>query len=111
MAAQCDASPQVPTRATATGIADDDGPVILVVEAYGSADDAAAGADALEQVATDGSSLATGQPWSDLVEVEAVDTVGPDGTVAVMRLRPTEDGRASLWRDLILQRDNLVAYC
>jgi hypothetical protein len=36
---------------------------------------------------------------------------GPDDAVVVARLRPTEDGRASLWRDVLLMRDGLVAGC
>jgi hypothetical protein len=107
----CDqALPGVPD-ASATGIADDDGPVILVAHAYGASDDAQAAADRLDELVSDGTSLARGQDWSELVTLDDVSVTGPDDTVVVARLRPAEEGRAGMWRDLLVMRDGLVAGC
>jgi hypothetical protein len=50
----------------------------------------------------------TREPWSDMFTVDAVDT---EGNVTVARLRPTEPASARVWRELLLQRDNLVTAC
>jgi hypothetical protein len=104
------ALPGVPD-ATATGIADDGGPVILVAHAYAAGDAAQEAADRLEELVSEGSSLANRSEWSELLTVDDVSVTGPDGTVAIARLRPTEEGHAGLWRDLVLARDVLVAGC
>jgi hypothetical protein len=107
----CDeALPGIPA-ASATGIADDGGPVILVAHAYATADEAEAAAEQLDRVVSEGASLARRGDWSELVTLDDVSVTGPDDAVVVARLRPTEDGRASLWRDVLLMRDGLVAGC
>ena len=55
------ALPTVPA-ATGTGIADDDGPVVLVAHAYASPEEAEAGAERLERLASEGTSLAARRP-------------------------------------------------
>jgi hypothetical protein len=107
----CDqALPAIPD-ASATAIADDDGPVVLVAHAYGRSDDARTAADRLDELVSDGVSLARGQDWSELVTLDDVSVTGPDDTVVVARLRPTEERRAGIWRDLLVMSDGLVAGC
>lgn len=107
----CEASIEGQPLATATAIADDGGPIVLVAHAYGSAEAASTGAESLERVVEEGASLATREPWSDLFTVDEVTTGGPDGTVAVARLRPAGERPAAVWRNLLPQRETLVAPC
>ncbi|HEY8526514.1 MAG TPA: hypothetical protein VIL48_16185 [Acidimicrobiales bacterium] len=108
-AACAQALPQ-PTAAVGTGVADEDGPVILIALAHESADAAQANAEALERLVTEGHSVQTNQPWSELVSLDAVGTTG-DGLVTVARLRPTDPTRAQLWYQLLFNRDALVTSC
>jgi hypothetical protein len=97
-----------PFAGVGVGITDDDGPVFVI--AYVTPDEgaAAATAEAVERIVGDGRSVVTGEPWSERL---TVDEVSADGNVAVARLRPAEPGPAALWRQLGMQRDNLVAHC
>lgn len=104
----CERTLPEPTAAAATAVADDEGPVILVALAHESADAASTNAEALERLATEGDSF-TGQPWSELLDLEDVSTTGDDLVVA--RLRPTEPARASLWYELVVRQDSLVSSC
>jgi hypothetical protein len=92
----------------ATGIADDDGPVVLVALVH--TDDAAARANAesLEELVREGTSLMTGEPWSDRLTVDQVTRNGP---VVVGRFRPVEPTDVRLWFDVFNARDGLVATC
>lgn len=92
----------------AAGIADDDGPVVVLVFAHTDEGAADANAEALRSLVEEGDSLTTQEPWSDVL---SVDEVGAEGNLTVARLRPVEDGRAAIWRQLLVQRDNLVTYC
>lgn len=113
----CDHALPEATTAVATGIAADAGrlPVYLVALAHETAAAADANGNALERIVADGVRAASNQPWSELVTVEGVD-VSDDGLVVVARLRPIEPspgnlGPPTLWYDLIIQRDALVAHC
>ena len=105
---QCDAFLPRPFGGVAAAIADDHGPVVVLAYVHDGADAAEANAEALEQLVDDGRSIAGRQPWSEYFEVDDIST---DKNVLVARLRVTEDGRAGIWRQLLLQRDNLVAFC
>jgi hypothetical protein len=108
--ALCDQALPQPTAGVATGITDDDGPVILVALAHASADDAAANAAALEDIVATGQSAATRQAWSELVELDGVETTG-DGRVVLARLRPLDPMGGGIWDDLLIRRDSVVSYC
>jgi hypothetical protein len=105
---QCDAFLPQPFGGVAAAIADDDGPVVVLAYVHADADSAKANAEALRKLVEDGESLASRRPWSDYLEV---DDIGTDANILVARLRVTEDSRAGIWRQLLLQRDNLVAFC
>ena len=79
--------------------------------AHGSADEASANAEALEETLTAGTQVPTGQDWSEVVELEGVEVVGDDDRVALARLRPRDGMGGRLWVDLLFQRDPLVSYC
>jgi hypothetical protein len=104
-----EALPQ-PTTGVATGIAEDGGPVYVVTLAHDAPDAAEANAAAIEQIVTEGTSLVSGQAWSDLVTLDGVEVTG-DGQVVVARLRPVESGPPALWYQMVMQRDSLVTSC
>jgi hypothetical protein len=110
-AAACESALPSPTIATATGITDDDGPVLLVAHAHDAAGAAEANAEALEQLVTEGTSLSTRQPYSELVTLDGVEVTGEDDTVVVARLRPAGDTPARLWVDMLFRREGIVGYC
>ena len=95
-------------RGVAVGIADDDGPVVVLVYDHADAAAAAANAATVEHLVTDGESLASGEPWSERL---AVDDITTDGARVVARLRPTEPAGAGIWRQIYAANDNLVALC
>jgi hypothetical protein len=105
--AQADIAPE-PTAAVGTAIAEDDGPVILVALAHTSPEAADANAEALERMVEAGTSFSTGQAWSELVRLDDVSVTG-DGLVALARLRPDEPAQATLWYELLLRQDSLIA--
>jgi hypothetical protein len=107
----CEAGLDADTTAVATGIADDDGPVLLIALAHPSRDDAEANAAAVERVATEGRDVMGDRPWSDRVTFESAEVTGDDGTVVIARLRPVEAIGARLWYELLVRRDTLVSSC
>jgi hypothetical protein len=107
----CDQLLPEPTAAVATGVADDDGPVILIALAHLSPDAARANADALEQAVTDGRSAMTGEAWSERLTLDGVETTGDDDLIVVARLRPVEPIGTRLWYDIVVRRDSLIATC
>jgi hypothetical protein len=108
--AACDQALPEATTAVGTAVTDDGGPVILVALAHDSAAATQANADALERIATEGTSLLTQEPWSDLVTFDGVSVTGND-RVVLGRLRPREDGQAGIWFRLLMQGDSLVTSC
>jgi hypothetical protein len=107
--AQCAQALPEATAAVGTAVADDDGPLIVIALAHSSPAAAEANAEALERIATEGTSIANGQPWSEYVSVDDVSVTGDD--VAVARLRPAEPSLASLWHSVVSQQDSLVGSC
>ena len=105
---QCADALQEPFAGVATAIADDDGPVFVIAYVHADADAAEANAETLQGVVDEGSSLRTGEPWSEQLEVDEIAT---DGPVLTARLRPIDPARTAMWQQLVLQRDNLVTYC
>ena len=97
--------------ATATGITDDDGPVMLVVLVHDTADTAATNAEALERLAAEGATLQSGRPWSEYVSVEGVEVTGDDDEVVVGRLRIADEAPATIWQNVVSTRDGLVSSC
>jgi hypothetical protein len=97
--------------ATATGITDDDGPVMLAVLVHDSADAAAANAEALERLAVEGATLQSGRPWSEYVSVEGVEVTGDSDEVVVGRLRIADEAPATTWQNVVWTRDGLVSSC
>jgi hypothetical protein len=81
-----------------------------VTLAHDAPDAAEANAAAIEQIVTEGTSLVSGQAWSDLVTLDGVEVTG-DGQVVVARLRPVESGPPALWYQMVMQRDSLVTSC
>jgi hypothetical protein len=101
-----------PSAAVATGVtADDDGPVLLIALAHLSADAASANADALDEIVTNGASAVSGEPWSERIELDGVETTGDGNLVVLARLRPVDPIGTRLWYDVLVQRDSLVASC
>jgi hypothetical protein len=99
-----------PTLGVATGMTDDDGPVILLALHHATTAAARDNAAALEQTVTTGHRTFRDQPWNELVDLESVETTG-DGLVTIARLRPTDTGWPALWSELVQQRDGLVVSC
>jgi hypothetical protein len=92
-----------PYRALATGAgAEGDARFLLVVLVHDDEDTAAANAERLRTFVEQGTSAATGRPWSELL---TVDETTADGNVVTARLR-TE--RIGLWYEVVLQRDTLL---
>lgn len=93
-------------EAVATGVAlGAEGTVLVVALHYRDEGAAAAGAEALERVAAEGSSLVgDGVPWSELLDGA---TVRADGTTAV-GVFPT--GNGDLWREVPFTRDTLLLW-
>jgi hypothetical protein len=110
-AAACESALPAATTATATGIADDEGPVLLVAHAHDSADAAEANAEAIETLVTEGASLASRQDYSEIVSLDGVEVTGDDGTVVVARLRPAGDAPPRIWSDMLVQREGLLSHC
>jgi hypothetical protein len=108
--AACEQALPAAASAVGTAVADDDGPVFVLAFAHESPEAAEANAEALERIATEGSSYATNRPWSDLLSLDGVD-VADDGRTVVARLRPREAGNAMLWYQIVLQQDSLVSSC
>lgn len=98
-----------PTTAAATGIADEDGPVLLVALAHGTAGEAAANAEAVTAI-VEGGAVRSGQPMSELVELDDVLTTG-DGLVVVARLRPRDQAPPLLWYQFLTYREPVVSSC
>jgi hypothetical protein len=104
------ALPEV-TTAVGTGLAEDDGPVVLVALAHGSRDEAEANAQALEEAVTSGARVVSGEDWSELVELAGIEVTGEDRRVVLAELRPRDPMAASMWSDLMVRRDPLITYC
>jgi hypothetical protein len=92
----------------AAGIADDGDPMLILAYTHGDDDAAGANAEALEGLVEDGMSLQTREPWSEMFEVDSVET---EGSLVVARLRFTDPSRTVIWRQLLQARDNLVTSC
>jgi len=108
MEAACEDALQTPFAGVAAGIAEDDGPVFLFAYATADEDAAAATAEEVEQLVTEGGSFITQEAWSERFTFDSAET---DGNVAVVRLRPAEPGPAILWANIVQQRDSLTSYC
>ena len=105
---RCEDGLTEPFLGVGAGIADDDGPVVVLTYFHAEPSGAEATAEGLQRLLDEGASAANGEPWSESVEV---DDISVAGNVTVARLRPVEPIRAAMWRQLVLQRDNLVTYC
>lgn len=92
----------------AAGLADDGGPVVVFALLHEDDAAAEANAEAIERMVEEGSSYRTRQRWSELV---TLDRVTADGTITVVRLRPTEETSVGIWYDVFLTRDTLVSAC
>lgn len=92
----------------ASGIADDDGPVVVLAYANASPAGADANAAALASLLAEGASSRSGRPWSGQVEVEGIDVEGP---TVVARLRLRDGASPSLWFDVVRDADNIVSSC
>jgi hypothetical protein len=110
IAAFCDQLLTEGTTGVATGVAHDDGTVIVVALAHESPAAAAANAAALEEMIAGGTSQYAERPWRDLVELDGIVTTADD-LVTVARLRPSDPADTNLWYDLIRTRDTLVNSC
>ncbi len=108
--AACDQALPEPTTAVGTAVADDDGPLIVLAFAHGSAAAAEANADAVQRIAESGTSLRSGRLWSEIVHLAGV-SVADDDTTVVARLRPQDPANTRLGYDLVANRDSLVASC
>jgi hypothetical protein len=106
--ARCEDALPEPFVGVGVGIADDDGPVVVLTYVHTDDSAAEATAEALQGLVEDSASASDGQPWSEIFEI---DEIGADGNVTVARLRPTDPGSAAIWRQLVLQRGNLVSFC
>lgn len=105
---RCEDGLSEPFVGVGTGIADDDGPVVVLTYVHPEASGAEATAEQLQTLLQEGASAVNGEPWSESLEIE---DISADGNVTVARLRPVEPIRAAMWRQLVLERDNLVTYC
>jgi hypothetical protein len=108
--AVCDGALPEPAAAVGTAVTDDDGPVIVLAFAHESPEAAEASAEAVEDIAAEGSSFATNRPWSEIVSVDGVE-VADDGQTVVARLRPRESRNALLWYQMVIQQESLVSSC
>lgn len=106
--AMCREALPEPVVGVGTGITDDDGPVMVVAHLHVDGAAAGANAEALEALVTDGASMRTRQPWSESLEVDSVEA---DGNVTVARFRLVDPSDAGMWRQVLLERDNLVSSC
>jgi hypothetical protein len=104
----CEQTLAVAPLGVGVGLADDDGPVVVMAYAHGSEGDAQANAEAVERLVEEGSSALQDEPWSESL---AVDDVAVDGTTTVARVRPTENVPVGIWIQILQVRDNLVAAC
>jgi len=108
LAQACTEALQEPFTGVAGAIADDDGPVVVIAYVHESAEAAEANAETLQDLVAEGRSQQSGEPWSEQLELDSVET---DGPVMTARLRPVRPGYAAIWHRLLLQRDNLVTHC
>lgn len=96
----------LPYLAAATGVALEGDTLVTVVALVHSNDaDAAENAVRLERVVAEGSSVAEGRPWSDILSVRDIAT---DGPLLVARLDTNAGG--TFWLNFVFRRDTLLAW-
>jgi hypothetical protein len=104
----CDEALAEGPAGVASGLADDDGPVIVLALVHDDPDAAEANAAAIERMVEEGVSFLTAEPWSERL---TLDEVTADGAVTVARLRPLEQADADMWRQILVNQDSLLASC
>jgi hypothetical protein len=82
----------------------DDGPLVTTAYHFDSEGDAEGSVDELRELYESGTSIQTQRPFSDLLDVEDVES---DGTVVTVTTRPAGEGRVDLAYDALLSRDTL----
>lgn len=85
----------------AVGVADDGEPLLVVAIAHADEASAEANVDTISEVLTDGQTLSSARPWSDVLTVESVEA---EGTVVVATARPAGIILGQ-WRQLVMSRD------
>lgn len=85
----------------AVGVADDGEPLLVVAIAHADEASAEANVDTISEVLTDGQTLSSARPWSDVLAVESVEA---EGTVVVATARPAGIILGQ-WRQLVMSRD------
>jgi hypothetical protein len=96
-----------PYEAFATGVrTGEDGPQVLIALLHDDEDDAEDNVENLEEVVAEAVSVQGGQPWSELVSIDEVET---DGPVLTAVLDVAEPQQATMWTDLVYTRDTLLA--
>ncbi|WP_428965792.1 hypothetical protein [Micromonospora fluostatini] len=101
-----DASPLRPFGGVATGLVLDGQPFLVLAYAHADAATAEANATALRTHLAQGRSLATRQPWSELLTAAEIRV---DGTTLVARLALGDTPPAMAWQ-LLTTRDSLVQH-
>lgn len=86
------------------GVGDDGQAFVVIALVHGDEAAAAANAGRIPEIVATGSSLLTGRPWSDVLEVQEVRR---DGTVTVAVL---STDRPRLWSEVVFARDGLVLW-
>lgn len=85
--------------------ADEEGAVVVLAYAHAAEDGAEANVGKLRALFTEGVSLATNRPWSDLL---ALDDVTRDGTTVTATLRLAGDTNSMVGYQAVFQRDSFT---
>lgn len=98
---------EAPTGVAAGQASDGDDQLVVLALTHADTDAAEADADAVERIFNDGVSLASNQPWTDIVTLQDVEVV--DDTTVVATLEATENTPPNLWHRMIENRDGPTA--